>query len=173
MVATHQFTVDDLASFPDDGNRYEVIEGEIYVTAAPHFDHQLAVDAIVTALRMWDPDARHGVTVSGAGLIFSRLSGVIPDLVWVRADHYRAVLVHPDTGRRDGKLHAAPSLVVEVVSPGRENSGRTARSSSRSTRATACGSIGSRTRPPARSRSGGVARRRGWNWRPRCWRMTR
>jgi Uma2 family endonuclease len=124
MVAIHQFTVDDLASFPDDGNRYEVIEGELYVSAAPHFDHQLIVDAIGRALWIWDPDTRYGITVSGAGLIFSPVSGVVPDVVWVSTDQYQAVLIDPHTGQRDGKLHAAPTLVIEVVSPGPVNARR-------------------------------------------------
>jgi Uma2 family endonuclease len=124
MVAAHQFTVDDLATFPDDGNRYEVIEGELHVSAAPHFDHQLVVDTLVRALWNWDPDGQHGVAVSGTGLIFSPVSGVVPDAVWVAANQYETVLVDPLTGERDGKLHAAPVLVIEVVSPGATNARR-------------------------------------------------
>jgi Uma2 family endonuclease len=36
----------------------------------------------------------------------------------------RLVMINPTTGRRDGKLYAAPDLVVEVLSPGRENEER-------------------------------------------------
>src|ERR1700749_2703166 len=37
------WTVADLADFPDDGNRYEVLDGMLYVTPAPSFDHQTAL----------------------------------------------------------------------------------------------------------------------------------
>ncbi len=32
MIAAHRFTSSDLALMPDDGKRYEVIDGELYVT---------------------------------------------------------------------------------------------------------------------------------------------
>ncbi|MCC6627966.1 MAG: Uma2 family endonuclease [Chloroflexi bacterium] len=41
-----QFTIDDLANLPDDGNRYEVIEGELYMSAAPGDNHQGTVLAL-------------------------------------------------------------------------------------------------------------------------------
>ena len=34
LTGERQFTVADLENFPEDGNRYEVIDGELYVTAA-------------------------------------------------------------------------------------------------------------------------------------------
>lgn len=37
------WTVDDLRALPDDGNRYEVIDGELFVTPAPIWRHQDAV----------------------------------------------------------------------------------------------------------------------------------
>ena len=35
-----QWTVDDLQDLPDDGQRYEVIDGELFVTPSPSYDHQ-------------------------------------------------------------------------------------------------------------------------------------
>jgi Uma2 family endonuclease len=119
-AAQRQFTVADLDNFPDDGNRYEVIDGELYVTAAPHSDHQISVDCLTAAFVAWDPNRQWGVSLSGAGIIFALDSGVIPDLVWISAAN-ATILIDPDTGQRDGKLHAAPDLAVEVLSPGRQN----------------------------------------------------
>jgi len=124
MATTRQFTVADLENFPDDGNRYEVIEGELYVTAAPHSDHQDVVYQISQAFGRWDPDRLQGWAIEGAGVIFAVTSGVIPDLVWVSAARAGAVLIDPETGQRDGKLHAAPDLAVEVISPGHEKEDR-------------------------------------------------
>ena len=39
-VHTRRFTADELADLPDDGNRYEVIDGELFVTPAPMVVHQ-------------------------------------------------------------------------------------------------------------------------------------
>jgi len=37
---TRLFSVDDVRAMPDDGNRYEVIAGELFVTPAPGTRHQ-------------------------------------------------------------------------------------------------------------------------------------
>ncbi len=39
-AATDLFTVDDLELLPDDGNRHEVIEGDLHVSTSPTFGHQ-------------------------------------------------------------------------------------------------------------------------------------
>jgi Uma2 family endonuclease len=38
---THGWTVDELDRLPDDGNRYEIVDGELFVTPAPSRRHQL------------------------------------------------------------------------------------------------------------------------------------
>jgi len=124
LTSERQFTVSDLENFPDDGSRYEVIDGELYVTTAPHFEHQSALDEISFAFRAWHHATGRGWPVSGAGVIFAVHSGVIPDLVWVSDERLRLVTINPTTGQRDGKLYAAPDLVVGVLSPGRENEER-------------------------------------------------
>lgn len=40
QLATKIWTYEDYLALPDDGNRYEIIEGELYVTPAPNTDHQ-------------------------------------------------------------------------------------------------------------------------------------
>jgi Uma2 family endonuclease len=124
VTSQRQFTVYDLENFPDDGSRYEVIDGELYVTAAPHFEHQFALLRVTIPLGIWCESTGRGALVDGAGLIFDLNSGVIPDLLWVSSERLPAITVNPRTGQRDGKFHAAPELVVEVLSPGRENEER-------------------------------------------------
>jgi Uma2 family endonuclease len=123
MAIARAFTIADLDNFPDDGRRYEIIDGELYGSAAPHFDHQLFIDRLAAAFERWDPDNTHGVAASGAGVIFAVDTGVIPDLVWVAATQ-AAILLDPATGERDGKLYGAPALAVEVLSPGAANIAR-------------------------------------------------
>lgn len=124
MTTTRLFTVDDLANLSDDGNQYEVIEGELYVTAAPGDAHQGVIEALTVALGAWRRAGGGGRLRSGIGLIFSRHDGVIPDLVWASPDQVPAMLINPATGKRDGKWHLAPALAIEILSPGRENAER-------------------------------------------------
>ena len=48
-----EWTVDMLDELPDDGNRYELIDGELFVTPAPIDVHQLVVGALYTRLRAY------------------------------------------------------------------------------------------------------------------------
>ena len=113
-----RWTVADLESLPDDENRYELMDGELHVTHAPHVWHQLVVGKVGAALEVWSNRTGAGLTIPGPGLLFSPADAVIPDLVWVRRDRLPALL------GEDGKLHGAPDLVIEVVSPGAANEER-------------------------------------------------
>jgi Uma2 family endonuclease len=54
MPATHaEWTVDMLDALPDDGNRYELIDGVLFVTPAPSDVHQLVVGALFARLRQY------------------------------------------------------------------------------------------------------------------------
>jgi Uma2 family endonuclease len=118
------FTVQDLETFPEDGNRYEVIEGELYVSHAPHAEHQVILDEATTALKIWHRASGLGLVVSGAGLIFSRHDGVIPDLMWFSDERLPQAMINPATGEWDGRFYAAPDLAIEVLSPGAANEAR-------------------------------------------------
>jgi Uma2 family endonuclease len=125
-TASYQFTVDDLANTPDDGNRYEVIDGELYVSSAPNLAHQFILNRIDHAFGAWYDAGgdRYGLPLPGSGVIFAFNSGVIPDFLWVSNEQLPAILIDPKTGKRDGKLHAAPDLTVEILSAGRANEER-------------------------------------------------
>jgi Uma2 family endonuclease len=47
------WTYDEYARLPDDGNRYEVIDGEVLVTPAPSTDHQEVLARLLEALRAY------------------------------------------------------------------------------------------------------------------------
>jgi len=44
---TARWTADDLDRLPDDGNKYEVVDGRLLVTPAPAPSHELVIDALV------------------------------------------------------------------------------------------------------------------------------
>lgn len=119
MSTSIRLTIHDMEALPeDDGKRYELIDGELHVTTQPHIDHQLVADAICGVLRAWCRRTKAGVAVSAPGVIFSEDEAVAPDVVWVRRDRLGHVL------EEDGKLHAAPDLAVEVLSPGKTHESR-------------------------------------------------
>ena len=72
MPATlRRFTVDEVLSWPDDGNRYELVDGVLLVTPAPMPPHQIIGQRIATALRLSFPDSQD-LHVASPGAILIR-----------------------------------------------------------------------------------------------------
>jgi len=108
-------TVADLDAFPeDDGNRYELIEGELFVSRAPGIPHQRVLHNLQLEFGLYLKANPIGILVPGAGAIFSDYDAVIPDLAFVRNERWDQVV----TGE---KFTAAVDLVIEVLSPGTAN----------------------------------------------------
>ena len=119
MSVSRRWTVADLEQIkPVDGMRYEVIDGELYVTHAPSWRHQHVASQLNTAIQNWSNQTQRGTTLQVPGLVFSAESGVIPDVVW---SSWKQVWAAED---RAGHFTLAPELVVEIVSPGSENERR-------------------------------------------------
>jgi len=111
-------TVADLDAFPDDdGKRYELIEGELFVSCAPGLPHQLVLTNLIGAFLDYLRQNPIGTVVPGPGAVFSIYDAVIPDLVFVANDKW-------DTIVADDRFKAAPDLVIEIISPGSENRAR-------------------------------------------------
>lgn len=113
-----RWTTADLELFPDNGNRYEIIDGELFVTKALHWNHQRTCGRITTALDTWSEATGLGSVATAPGIIFSDADNVIPDVAWASNERLAVLL---DAA---GHLTAAPELVVEVLSFGSENEKR-------------------------------------------------
>ena len=107
-------TVDDLDAMPEDGNRYEVIEGELFVSRAPGLPHQLVATNILILLGTYLKQNPIGVVVATPGVILAQYSGVVPDVVFFTHNRGLEIIANE-------RLIGAPELVVEILSRGREN----------------------------------------------------
>ncbi len=107
-------TMADLEAMPDDGNRYEIIEGELFVSCAPGLTHQRVLGNILFLVRKYLEDKPIGEVLATPGLIFSDYSGVTPDVVFFTNQSRERIV----SGER---LNGAPDLVIEILSPGSEN----------------------------------------------------
>ena len=108
-----QWTIEDLAALPDDGNLYDVVEGELRRKAPPGWDHGDVLLALGGELRRFVMAHKLG-RVSGGdpGHILARDPDTMvgPDIAFIRSDRLPA--------DRRGWLDLAPDLAVEVISPG-------------------------------------------------------
>ena len=107
-------TIADLRAMPDDGNRYEIIEGELFVSCAPGLTHQIVSDNLIYLIRSYLERHPLGIVVSTIGLILTEYSGVIPDIVFFSHAKSKQIV----SGER---LTSAPDLVIEILSAGAEN----------------------------------------------------
>jgi Uma2 family endonuclease len=107
----------DLEQAPEDGHRYELYDGEVFVVPAPIPRHQVVQQRIAGALQRY-VSAHGGFSVdSPIDIVFSDYDVLQPDVVLFTAR--RAHLVDLDRVIRD-----APDLCVEVLSPSTEATDR-------------------------------------------------
>jgi Uma2 family endonuclease len=106
-----QWTYDDYKQLPDDGWRYELIEGELYMSPAPKPVHQEATGNLSGELRNHCKETKAGKVY--AAPIDVKLPGladpVQPDVVFIQQNRLRIV--------KDDYIEGAPDFIAEVLSP--------------------------------------------------------
>jgi Uma2 family endonuclease len=107
----------DLWRTPDDGKRYEIIDGVLYVSPAPVPRHQRVLRALFRALDRHVRRHRLGeVFFAPIGIVLETPSAVQPDLVFIAARQSGII--------REKGVFGAPDLLVEVLSPSSERRDR-------------------------------------------------
>lgn len=105
LPQSRPLTVADLETIPDDGHRYELIDGALIVTPSPSLPHQRAAGRLFSALVQ-------AATVQFE-VMFAPLDVTISDVTVLQPD----ILVAPRSGLTGRKLVGLPVLAVEALSP--------------------------------------------------------
>jgi Uma2 family endonuclease len=108
MPARHYFTAAEVLAMPDDGNRYEVVHGELLVSPGPRLVHQRVVTRLIQIVATYLNRFPTGEVFAGGNISWSPTTMVIPDLLVV--DRSEADAVSWDEV-------SSLLLVVEVLSP--------------------------------------------------------
>jgi Uma2 family endonuclease len=118
MSTALRWTTVDLETLPDDGKRYEIVDGELYVSRQPHSDQQYTCGEVFFALQEWSKRTGAGRAYFTPGLVFGDEDDVVPDVAWISTERLATAI------NANGHFRVAPELVVEVLSPGSTNERR-------------------------------------------------
>ena len=106
-----RYTYREYCELPDDGNRYEVIDGALYMAPAPHPRHQRILFNLAALFVPFatGEDALGETFFAPIDVIFASEDIFQPDLIFISRERLHIIT--------DKGLEAAPDLVVEVLSP--------------------------------------------------------
>jgi len=108
--ATFPLTYDDYALLPQDRNRYEILDGELYMTPSPTLLHQYALVQLVLILMNYVNPRRLGqIFVAPLDVLLSEFNILQPDILFLHQTKVPAATAK--------NLQVVPDLVVEILSP--------------------------------------------------------
>lgn len=115
------WTYQDYLRLPDDGKRYEIIKGVLYMVNAPSFLHQFITSTLTRLLGNFVAENNLGLVLTAPFEVHltEDTRPVQPDVLFIRAENW------PDT--EAAFFEGAPDLVVEVLSPSSTRTDRIAK----------------------------------------------
>ena len=109
-VQKTSFTYDDYAKLPDDGNRYEIIEGDLVMTPAPKTGHQRISRRLLVQLTLFVEKHQLGeVFDAPCDVVFSPENTVQPDIFFISTKQEKLIT--------EDNIQGAPDLIIEILSP--------------------------------------------------------
>lgn len=104
-----RLTVEDYLSFPEDGKRHEIIDGEHYMTPAPNVRHQEISKRLEMALIAFVEEKGLGkVFDAPIDVVFSEHDVVQPDIIYISKANSRIIT--------EQNIQGSPDLIVEILS---------------------------------------------------------
>lgn len=104
------FTYQDYIHFPDNGKRYQIIDGEVYMTPAPVPYHQKILWKLAELLgRFVKEDNLGEVFIAPCDVLLSDVDIVQPDIFFISTEKLAII--------QDKYIEGAPNLVIEILSP--------------------------------------------------------
>ena len=109
MVTKAKYTYEDYLNTPE-GERYELIDGELILVASPNEEHQFASVKLVSLMYPYADERDLGwVFHAPFDIVFSDTEVVQPDVMFISKER--------ENIRTGANVQGAPDLVVEILSP--------------------------------------------------------
>src|SRR5262245_11521399 len=104
-----RWTYEDYLLLPDDGKRYQIIRGELFMSAAPVPKHQIVSMRLFSRILQFIETHRLGICLySPIDLVLAADCVVQPDIIFIQKDRLGII--------GEKYLTAAPDLVIEILS---------------------------------------------------------
>jgi Uma2 family endonuclease len=104
------WTYEEYMKLPVESTRYEVIDGDLYITPPPSARHQVAIGKLMMSLYPAEEDLGLGILFLGPlDVLFGQGDFIEPDGIFVRRD--RAEII------KDHGIEGVPDLIIECVAP--------------------------------------------------------
>ncbi|MFQ5812346.1 MAG: Uma2 family endonuclease [Anaerolineae bacterium] len=112
-----KLTYRDYMTWPDDGRRYELYEGEAYMVPSPSVKHQRISRKLMLLLAQFVDEYQLGeIFDAPLDVVFSESTVVQPDILFI--SHQRRDIIG------EQNVSGAPDLVIEILSPSTEERDR-------------------------------------------------
>ena len=107
VLSAKKYTIEDYMKL-DDGNRYELIEGELILVPRPRLKHQKIANELVTSFKIFLRENPIGEVYSDVD-VYLGVKVVAPDVLFIAKERLNIA--------EELNVQGAPDLVVEVLSP--------------------------------------------------------
>lgn len=103
------WTYEDYLKLPDDGKRYEIIDGVLYVAPSPRTAHQVLVGSLHIALAQLQATGQGLALVAPLDVRMPGTDPVQPDLMFIGTE--QSAIIKPKC------IQGVPKLLIELLSP--------------------------------------------------------
>ncbi len=113
----HDLTYWEYTLLPDDGKRYEILEGELQMTPSPKTKHQVVIGNLFVAISLFLKKNKIGkVFVAPFDVILSQNNVVEPDIIFISNENSDIIT--------EDNIQGSPDMLVEILSPSTEKNDR-------------------------------------------------
>jgi len=104
------YSYQDYFELPDDGNKYEIIEGELIMSPAPYTIHQDVMLNIAVDLVNFVRKTKIGkIYVAPTDVVISDINVVQPDILFITSEKLQIITAK--------NIKGVPDLIIEIISP--------------------------------------------------------
>jgi Uma2 family endonuclease len=104
------YTYEDYLKLPDDGNRYEILNGELIMTAAPYIPHQRICGKLFIELTNFITKNNIGeVFIAPCDVFFDEKNVYQPDIIFISSENKNIII--------EANIKGSPDLLIEIISP--------------------------------------------------------